>query len=307
MDAAIADTSTAVYTSGLRKYLGFCRQVDRPSFPLSQHLLELFVVSVASSLSFATIRVYLAGLQYFSTVWGYPCAIRKMKRLHYVLRGVRRLQGDSRSRVVRQPFTFQQLLLFVSFIATRFNTFDALMLKAVVSVAFFSLLRSAEYTVQSGRIWDPSSELGVDDVLWGASDEVSLNIKSSKTDPFKAGVRIYLTKLACPLCPVDALRNYLSVRGLSWGPLFLFSDGVFLTRARLSSLIKLCFPQVSLDTHSFRIGGASLAAQSGVPPLLIKKLGRWRSNAFLRYLHFDRRDIEKAHVRMVGGTVRGPR
>ena len=300
LTASIATSSNTVYNSGLRKYLGFCRQVNRLPFPVRQSLLELFVASVASSISFSTIRVYLAGIQYFNTVWGYHGKISQMKRLYYVLRGVRRLQGTSMTRVARRPFTVQQLYTFVSFISTRFNSFDYCMIKAVISVAFFALLRSSEYTSQSSQVWDPASHLGIQDVSWCASGDVCLHLKSSKTDPFKSGVDIYLTRLASPLCPVAALGNYLSVRGRGWGPLFLFSDGSFLTRARLSSLIKLCFPSVSLDTHSFRIGGASLAAQSGVPPLLIQKLGRWRSDAFLRYIHFDRHDISEAQNRMAG-------
>ena len=125
-----------------------------------------------------------------------------------------------------------------------------------------------------------------------------LNIKCSKTDPFKEGFKLKLTSLDSVFCPVVALQRFLSVRGSVLGPLFIFSNGSFLTRNKLSSLIKNCFPNLSLDTHSLRIGGATLAAQSGVSPLLIKKMGRWRSNTFMRYIRYNEKDLRTAKVSM---------
>ena len=106
--------------------------------------------------------MYLAGIQFFSHLWGFPGEISKMKRLFYVLRGIRRVQGSS----YRRPFTLDHLMYFLSFTAARFNTSDHLMLRAVACVAFFGLLRSAEYTSKSAFSWNPSSDLSVCDVFW---------------------------------------------------------------------------------------------------------------------------------------------
>jgi len=37
--------------------------------------------------------------------------------------------------------------------------------------------------------------------------------------------------------------------------------------------------------HSFRIGAATTAAVAGLPPWLIKTLGRWNSDAYMSYVH----------------------
>lgn len=58
----------------------------------------------------------------------------------------------------------------------------------------------------------------------------------------------------------------MSVRGKKHGSLFLFSDGALFNQIQTELDYKTMFPKSSVDTHSFRIGGASLAAQSGVPP-----------------------------------------
>jgi len=38
-------------------------------------------------------------------------------------------------------------------------------------------------------------------------------------------------------------------------------------------------------SHSFRIGGATILAEAGYPDHIIKLAGRWKSDAFLHYIH----------------------
>ena len=90
-------------------------------------------------------------------------------------------------------------------------------------------------------------------------------------------------------CPVDIFLQYLSLRGSKHGPLFVFVDGSPVTRAffsdKLSMTIKYCVLDPSrYKGHSFRIGAASYAADSGMSHTEIRALGRWKSNAFLKYI-----------------------
>ena len=86
-------------------------------------------------------------------------------------------------------------------------------------------------------------------------------------------------------CPVKALGRYLDVHVSRGGPLFQFEHGTFVTRADVTKLTKTCFVgNISLNTHSFRIGGASAAAVGGVPYYIIQYLGRWKSEAFKKYI-----------------------
>ena len=56
-----------------------------------------------------------------------------------------------------------------------------------------------------------------------------VNIKASKTDPFRKGVSIYIGRTNNGLCPVAALAAYFASRGSGPGPFFQFSNGSPLT------------------------------------------------------------------------------
>jgi hypothetical protein len=47
-------------------------------------------------------------------------------------------------------------------------------------------------------------------------------------------------------------------------------------------------------SHSLRIGGASALAAAGMPDWFIKKMGRWKSLAFLQYIQFAKSSIRAA-------------
>ena len=125
-----------------------------------------------------------------------------------------------------------------------------------------------------------------------------VHLRHSKTDPFFTGCTIRIGSTLNPVCSVMAMRRYLQLRGDSRGPLFTFQDGSQLTRLVMSNLLSTCFPDCSLDSHSFRIGGASAAASGGLSDAAIQILGRWSSEAFKRYLHYSDAAVCEAALRM---------
>ena len=90
-------------------------------------------------------------------------------------------------------------------------------------------------------------------------------------------------------CPVQIILDYLSLRGSRPGPLFHLGDGSPVSRAifidKLSMAIKYCGLDPSCyKGHSFRIGAASYAADAGMSDSQIRALGRWKSDAFHKYI-----------------------
>ena len=93
---------------------------------------------------------------------------------------------------------------------------------------------------------------------------MSLRIKTSKTDPFRHDATVGIAATFDKLCPVGAMRNYLALHDSHNRLLFNFLDGKFLTRKNIHALLVISLPTESdLNTHSFRIGGASVALSAG--------------------------------------------
>ena len=73
---------------------------------------------------------------------------------------------------------------------------------------------------------------------------------------------------------------------------FLMHKGTsMISYENMSAAIKaiasaLGFDPSRFSMHSLRIGGASALAASGAPTYYIQKMGRWKSFAFLRYIHW---------------------
>ena len=85
--------------------------------------------------------------------------------------------------------------------------------------------------------------------------------------------------------PRYILLAYLEYHQYHSGPLYRFHGGAFLTRRFIAGFLQQALPLLSnLNTHSFRIGGASAAASAGVPDSVIQILGRWKSDAYRRYI-----------------------
>lgn len=159
---------------------------------------------------------------------------------------------------------------------------DMIMLWAACCTCFFGFLRCGEITVPSHQEYDPGYHLSYGDVRFDSTTHptvADVNIKASKTDPFRHGVRIYLGKTDDDLCPVAALAAYLASRSPTHGPFFRFQSGAPLTRSAFVTRVSQALTLAGIEAnkysgHSFRIGAASTAAARGIEDSLIKTLGR---------------------------------
>ena len=275
--------------------------MNTPPVPLVESFLENFVVSLASRVGYKAIKTYLAGVQYWSKLQGCNLLMKFMHRLKYVMSGIRRMQGKAFEKGTRPAITWDMLQCICAFIFRTELPHDRDMLTSAVLLAYFGLLRVSEYTCPSPIEYDEEAHLSVPDVsvLWHRN-HASVNIKMSKTDPFRDGVRIKLTVLGHYLCPVHALARYMIRRGDAPGPLFVFQNGAYLTRARIVDLLQRALPHVlNINTHSFRRGGASALASAGTPAHMIQIMGRWKSNAFAKYVEIPDEFIANAHKSMI--------
>ena len=141
--------------------------------------------------------------------------------------------------------------------------------------------------VPSQTAFEQGAHLSFEDVAvdsWETPRLLRVKLKASKTDPFRAGVDVFIGATGNSLCPVAAVLAYMSMRGPGPGPLFRFQHGSPLTRARLVSEVRSALTVAGVDCracsgHSFRSGAATTADNEGVEDSTIKMLGRWKSEA----------------------------
>ena len=122
-----------------------------------------------------------------------------------------------------------------------------------------------------------------------------VNIKGSKTDPFRVGTVITIPSMASTLCPVLAMLRYI-IHARKTGPLFTFISGTYLTREHVQDIFaRYLGNSVNINTHSLRIGGATLLSKVGVPEHVIQKIGRWSSECYKKYVRLADKHITAAY------------
>ncbi|CAG2221253.1 unnamed protein product [Mytilus edulis] len=177
------------------------------------------------------------------------------------------------------------------------------MLRTACIVAFYGFLRCGEFTVSKASQFDPHINLCIEDVVFH-SDLVVLKLKQSKTDPFRKGINIQLHKLGQLICPYTILLEYIQIRKEfsptnQTDPLFITIDKKPLERQYFITCIKkvldICgFNSSHYNGHSFRIGAATSAGKAKIEDHLIKTLGRWTSDSYIRYIRVTPASIKTA-------------
>ncbi len=128
-----------------------------------------------------------------------------------------------------------------------------------------------------------------------ADGHLKLRIRKSKTDQYRQGDEVVLAESGSPTCPVGMLKRYMALGEVDrsseaalFRPITRSKSRVSLRRqeaisyTRARELVKEALRRAGLNPckyslHSLRSGGATAAAQAGVPDRAFKRHGRWRS------------------------------
>ena len=175
-----------------------------PLLPSTENILIYFAVFLAKTVNPETIKVYLAAVRHMHLVNGYDLPIAKFQRLHYILRGIKRIKGASTR--TRLPITLDYLKLFHRILHSRASpTHDEIMIWAAITTAFFVFLRIGEMTCSG--LFNSSTHLSRSDVSFHDKTNdheafLNLRIKASKTDPFRSSTTITIRSTSGIICPV---------------------------------------------------------------------------------------------------------
>ena len=300
---SVADSTGRVYNSAQERFKRFCRAANCRPIPTSEQLLCRFVTYLAKDgVSFSTIKCYLAAVRHWHIAEGLgDPGICQMPLLEQVTKGIKRVQARAipAARTPRLPITPALLRKMKVVWQADSDRVDKEMLWAACTLCFFGFFRSGEIVIPTAGSFDAGAHLTFNDVAVDslyAPRLLRVRLKASKTDPFRAGVDVFIGRTDDDLCPVAAMLAYMVKRGNGPGPFFVFRDGSSLTRPRLVTEVKQALTKAGVDSsrysgHSFRSGAATTAAERGVEDSVIKMLGRWKSSAYQRYVRTPREKL----------------
>lgn len=318
MDRSLAKGTLKQYECGFNSYkqfllvAGFSWNDKYEMPPLSEDSLIHYAMHCHEHLNLkcSTIKLYICGIRYKFLQSGIPnlfsnCCSSKMFRLEAIYKGIKK--SEVKNTRERLPITYDILLdICIHLQKGIFSVYTDILIETACIIAYFGFLRCGEFTVNIE--FDTECNLCLEDIRF-VDDGAVLHLKSSKTDPFRQGVDIYLFRNNSALCPVNILHKYLSTRlskfnkKSSSDPLFLMEDGEALTRTYFISHLKSILQFLGHNSdkyngHSFRIGAAT-SVGSKIEDHLIKVLGRWNSQCYTRYIHMPLSTIKQAQLALI--------
>ena len=197
------------------------------------------------------------------------------------------LHGTRRSQCIdkRHPFTLTQIRILITALPSVVSSkYKCILFSVMFLTAFFALLRVGEFRLsstghQNMLTWYQLTFQHVDSKISSALLKISHYKHSHGQQAF-----IPLARQT-----VLALLRYRKRSPFKSGPLFHARSGNPISCTHFRTVLRECVIRSHLDPssytgHSLRIGGATQAHSQQIPLEFIKRLGRWKSQAFLRYI-----------------------
>jgi integrase len=184
----------------------------------------------------------------------------------------------------KEPITLDVLQQVVDSVGQT-PTLSEIRLLTIMLLAFAAFLR-----------FDEIAKLRCCDVQFHDA-HMSIRIIASKTDQYREGNEVVVSRARSKLCPVSMVERYFSMAQIETnsseclfraivhtknGEKLRNSGSLSYTRVRellLAKLQVLGYDSSMFGVHSLRAGGATRAANNGVPDRMFKRHGRWKSES----------------------------
>lgn len=288
---AWAKSTLGKYGNGVDHFLGFCKLEkvsEKFRLPASEFLLCAFAAHRAGTIAGGTIRNEISAVHAWHTLNN--ATYHGGSRLAYVLKGCEDLTPDSSRKPPRPPITRSMLEILHKHL-DKDNPFDACC-AFTASVAVWGQIRLGELLSDTLTKWDPTHIPSGRHMGPPSSNAGSrlLHLVDTKVAG-KKGEDVYICRQRGPSDAIKAYENHMRVNKTPPDePLCSYESapGKYLPLTRKRFLahcneVWMCYGFPISTGHSFRIGGTTKLLLANVAPDVVKLMGRWSSDAFLRY------------------------
>ena len=292
LQASVATSSAKLYHRSWVLFVNCTREINPShvgtiSLPVSIPHLSIFVSYLhTQGYASASIISHTSSIGYLHRLMALPNPVSSTL-IQKLLAGVTKVSPPSPPRL---PITIGILVALIEGIdQVVIHHYHRALLKAMITVGFFGLMRIGELTMTEDKV----IPLHMDQLSF-TSSYITIAITHFKHNQSLKPLDVPIQPQSLTqICPVRHLTHYLSLRGHEPGPLFSFPTLTPIPRQffskHLSRLISFSGFQVArYKSHSLRIGGASYYASLGYTNSQIRLLGRWDSDAFIQYIRSAR-------------------
>jgi integrase len=294
----LAESTREKYDTGMRAWWRFAEEIGWVErLPVSEELLCMFVAFMLSKVQVTTIRSYLAAIYSWHVDAGIYLPVYTFLKLKRTIKGAEKLVPP---RAVRRaaPVTMEAVRRIAAIINPR--TFDDVVFMAIATLATAGLFRLGELVAK--KVKGPAVLLWCNVAVKGS--EVEVLLPKSKTDQLGRDGPVVVAANGTVACPRRWLKAMRKLPGYpKAGPVFVNEKGKLVTREWVIRRLNQFMERVGLyanrySGHSFRRGGATSLAASGVPDRIISQLGRWRSATYQIYTVATKDQLAQAQMQM---------
>ena len=275
-----ADSTVKKYLRAYRRWKSWATQYNFDSIPAKPHQFVLYLQHLGeTSKSKAAVEEATNAMSWVHSCAGLP-SISANPFVKATIDGLQR--SLAKPTVKKEPVTVEMLEAIVTD-AQQSGSLSDLRLATACLLAFASFLRFGELV----NLKPTNIQI--------QGDIMRIHIEHSKTDQLRQGDEVLISRTKSKTCPVAMVENYMEKTGMSMNDSrFLFrpiqktKQGEVLRESGQISysclrdlfrkkLDYLGFAASDFGLHSLRAGGATAAANAGVPDRLFKRHGRWKS------------------------------
>ena len=283
-----ADNTIKTYKVGYDKWKNWAEHYHVKPLPANPVTFALFILSlIQTGHTKSTIEMCFYSVKYFHVAvfmedpTAHPLA-------EEMLEVAKRLCKKPTNRKV--PLTLEELTKIHALLETHPPSLKNMRTSLMFILAFAGFLR-----------FDELSRIRCGDIQFSET-YVKIFLESSKTDVYRDGRWVHIAgNSSSPTCPLLNLKRYLHKAGLNTEKEHHRDKYIFralsstkkseklrdtnkpLSYTRVREIVLAACKSIGLNhklygTHSLRSGGASCAANVGVPDRLFKRHGRWTSD-----------------------------
>lgn len=281
---SLESSTRATYRSGLNSYLSFANTHNLP-LPPTLDSISFFIVYMSAHIDPKSVANYIHGISRCLEPY-YPeireiCSSRLIKE---TLAGCKKLRSMPTKR--KPPL----LISHLSYMLTRFPlpaAYDDLLFIIITLLGHFGLHRLGELTNPDVLAHRSHRKILKRPSVSLLAIGYSYTLPYNKADRYYLGSTVIIASRPDPLNPTPLIASYLNRRDSLFPnriELLLRADGSVPTRGWYISRLQHLFPTNGFGGHSLRAGGATELALKGTPEPIIRRMGRWTSEAWERYV-----------------------